>query len=243
MVQPTEDAYIEFLQRNQNVSLTLVDDIPTDSQLIASSIDIRAKVHAKLLGNRMIFDKSSRAFVSHIQAYSKHECSFILRVADLNLGKIATCYCLLKMPLMPELKNQSVDEDFIGPNEKIDFTKICYKNKQQEEARQKKLEIYQTTGHWPAGKGDKRFQKNTESWAQTKQRKADAKANKQVRHDKKKLKKADPNNDEVKKRKYRGGYTDDDIAELANDIAMFKKLKRKKISDEDFNKEMGIDSD
>lgn len=241
LVQPSEDAYIEFLQRNQTVSLTNVEDIATDDTLVATAQRLREAIHKKLLSNRVIYDKSAKAFVSHIRAYSKHECSFILRVNDLNLGKIATCYGLLKMPLMPELKQLS-DADFIGPQQPVDVSKIKYKNKLQEEARQRKLAVYESTGQWPMAKGDKRTSKATESWALTKQRRLEQKNNKQVRKDKKKLKQNDPNS-APKKRKYRGGYTDDDIAELAKDIAMFKKLKKNKISDQDFNKEMGIDSD
>lgn len=241
LVQQSEDAYVDFLQRNQNVSLTAVEDICTDEALITNATHLRERIHAKLLDNRAVYDKSAKAFVSHIRAYSKHECSFILRVTDLSLGKIASCYGLLKMPLMPELKQQS-DADFIGPKEPVDFTKIRYKNKQQEEARQKKLTIFESTGQWPLAKGDKRFCKKSEAWGESKQRRLEQKQNKTTRKEKKKLKKDDPNS-EAKKRKYRGGYTDDDIAELAKDIAMFKKLKRKKISDQDFNKEMGIDSD
>ena len=30
--------------------------------------------------DRSIFDKAQRAFVSYIQAYSKHECKWVLRV-------------------------------------------------------------------------------------------------------------------------------------------------------------------
>lgn len=242
MMQTSEDAYVAFLERNQNVSLIPVEDVPADDQLIAMSTILREKIHKKLLRDRALYDKSARAFVSHIRAYSKHECNYILRVADLNLGKIASCYGLLRMPLMPELKQQSLNDDFIGPKDPVEISKIAYKNAQQEEARQKKLTVYESTGHWPAGKNDKKFQKQSEAWALSKQRKLEQKANKQLRKDKKKLKTNDPNN-APKKRKYRGGYTDDDIAELAKDIAMFKKLKRHKISDQDFNKEMGIDSD
>lgn len=242
MMQTSEDAYVGFLERNQNVSLTPVTDVLTDDQIIATANVLREKIHKKLLHDRAIYDKSARAFVSHIRAYSKHECNYILRVTDLNLGKIASCYGLLKMPVMPELKQQATDDDFIGPKDPVDFTKIAYKNVQQEEARQRKLTVYESTGHWPAGKNDKKFQKQSEAWSVSKQRKLEQKANKQARKEKKKLKTNDSNNI-PKKRKYRGGYTDDDIAELAKDIAMFKKLKRNKISDQDFNKEMGIDSD
>lgn len=36
------------------------------------------------LNDRLVFDKANRAFVSYIQAYSKHECNLILRVKGKN---------------------------------------------------------------------------------------------------------------------------------------------------------------
>ncbi|KAJ6634707.1 putative ATP-dependent RNA helicase DDX55 like [Pseudolycoriella hygida] len=234
MILPTEDAYVEFLQRNQKVSLK-----PVSVNTTRTYQEINKILHQIQLDDRTIFDKGNRAFVSHIRAYSKHECSYILRVADLNLGRIATGYGLLKMPLMPELKNMD-SGDFVGPENAIDFSRIGYKNKEKEASRKRKLEIYQETGQWPGV--TKKFQRKTEAWSLAKQKKAEMKAKKDERRGKKQLKKASLAEQKQKKRK--GGYTKEDIEELAKDIAMFKKLKRKKISDEEFNKEMGIeDSD
>lgn len=36
------------------------------------------------------------------------------------------------------------------------------------------------------------------------------------------------------------GISEEDIAELSKDIAMLKKLKKKKISEEDYEKEIGL---
>lgn len=248
MIQPSEDAYVEFLERNQNVSLTKVEEIMPNDKLIELGNKYREIIHRKQLSNRAVFDKANRAFVSNIQAYSKHECSFILRVNDLNLGKIASSYGLLRMPLMPELKQKTADTvsvDFIAPKMKFDLNKIRYKNRQQEEARQKKLSIYEETGHWPKGKNEKKFKKSTVAWSLAKERRLEQKTSKKSRAEKKKLKNssAEANGGTASKRKYKSGYTDDDIAEIANDIAMFKKLRKNKISEQDFDKEMGIDSD
>lgn len=246
LIQSNEDAYVDFLERNQNVSLTKVvqTNYTMDANLHNLAQDYRNRIHHKQIGNRTIFDKANRAFVSHIQAYSKHECSFLLRVNDLNLAKIASCYGLLKMPLMPELKQKKSatsgqNDDFIAPKMAFDINQIRYKNKQQEEARQRKLQQFLETGKWPKGKNAKQMKKATEAWSLTKQRKAEQKANKKARKEKKQLK---SNTDTALKRKRdSGGFNETDIAELANDIRMFKKLKKNKISDQDFDKHMGID--
>lgn len=243
LIQSSEDAYVEFLERNQNVSLTISDSAESDAQLTTQANEYRNIIHKKQLKNRSVFDKANRAFVSHIQAYSKHECKFILRMNDLNMSKIASCYGLLKMPVMPEIQqSNSFEMDFIGPQFKFDINQIRYKNKQQEEARQRKLAIYKETGKWPKGKNDKIHQKSTESWSQSKQRKAEQKSNKKLRKSKKELKRNSLTCDPAAgiKRK-RSAYTEEDINELANDLKMFKKLKKNQISDQDFDNQMGID--
>jgi ATP-dependent RNA helicase DDX55/SPB4 len=50
-----------------------------------------------------------KAFVSFVQAYSKHEASYIFRVKDLDLVGVAKSFGLLRLPKMPELK--SVDRE------------------------------------------------------------------------------------------------------------------------------------
>jgi ATP-dependent RNA helicase DDX55/SPB4 len=47
--------------------------------------------------DRDLHDKSFKAFTSFIRAYSKHDASYIFRVKDLDLGKAATGYGLLKV--------------------------------------------------------------------------------------------------------------------------------------------------
>lgn len=242
IIQPSEDAYVDFLERNQNVALTKVDEVAPRAELVAAADRYRDIIHRKQLANRAVFDKANRAFVSNIQAYSKHECSFILRVADLSMAKLASGYGLLKMPLMPELKQNVSADDFAAPRLKFDLNDIQYKNKQQEEARQKKLAVYKQTGHWPRGKHDKLVKKPTEPWSEAKHKRSEQKNSKKSRADKKKLKtpNAEPGG-KAKKRK--AAYTEDDIAELASDIAMFKRLRRNKITEEDFDNEMGIERD
>lgn len=237
MILPSEDAYVAFLQRNQKVSLKRVEiaDHP-------SSTELNAIIHRLQMEDRTIFDKGNRAFVSHIQAYSKHECNYILRVADLNLGKIATGYGLLKMPLMPELKNQALGADFVGPSTAatINFSAIAYKNKEKEASRQKKLEVYHETGKWP---DISKHRKQTEAWSLAKAKRAEQKGKKDERKSKKALKKENALELKKAERKRKGGYSQEDIEELASDIAMFKKLKRKKITEEEFEEAMGMESD
>jgi len=56
-----------------------------------------------------ILQQGMKAFVSFVQAYSKHEASYIFRVKDLDLVGVAKSFGLLRLPRMPELK--SVDRE------------------------------------------------------------------------------------------------------------------------------------
>lgn len=51
------------------------------------TVDLLPKLRAMALADRAVFEKGVRAFVSHIQAYAKHECSLIFRLK----GKSGLC--------------------------------------------------------------------------------------------------------------------------------------------------------
>ena len=61
---------------------------------------------------------AQKAFPSFIMAYKNHECKYIFRERDLlrDIGKYATCFGLLKMPKLEELKHKKItdfeDSDF-----------------------------------------------------------------------------------------------------------------------------------
>jgi|SRR5579871_6771307 len=52
-----------------------------------------------------------KAFPSYVQAYSKHQASFIFRITELDIPAIAYSWGLLKLPRMPELKSRDVEWD------------------------------------------------------------------------------------------------------------------------------------
>lgn len=172
--------------------------------------------------DRLTFDKANRAVVSYIQSYQKHECNLILRLKDLDLGKVFMGFGLLKVPRMPEVKGRDLS---VFQEIDIDINSISYKNKQRETVRLKKLKNYQNTGVWP-GKGIKRMQ-NTEPWSEAKKYKIDRKEKKKIRKDKQK--KREENNPDKKKKKQKSGMNEEDLKELMNDIALIKKFKKKKV--------------
>jgi len=63
------------------------------------------QVHDIVCGGRLTVGiQATKAFVSFIRAYSKHEASYIFRLKDLDLVGVAKSFGLLRLPKMPELK-------------------------------------------------------------------------------------------------------------------------------------------
>ncbi|CAG5047314.1 unnamed protein product [Parnassius apollo] len=229
---PSEDTYVPFIKTNQKVELK---DWRKSSDEIKISQKLRDKVltilHDQQKKDRAVLDKGQRAFVSHIQAYSKHECNLLLQLKELPLGHIATSYGLLKLPLMPEIKEEH-KKQFVGPKEQIDFNAIPYKDKQKEASRLQKLEEYKKTGVWPTKKKKKMVQ--SQPWQQTKQNKEEKKQRKRKRKEIQK-------NTEGKRSKKRRTVTQEELDELAADVALIKKLKKRKITKEQFDETFDTD--
>uniref|UniRef100_A0A182QRE8 ATP-dependent RNA helicase n=1 Tax=Anopheles farauti TaxID=69004 RepID=A0A182QRE8_9DIPT len=237
MLQPTEDAYVEFLTRNQKVSLKEIElDVP--EQRLTEALRTLHQLQKK---DRAIFDKANKAFVSHVQAYSKHECNLILRLKDLDLGKVATSYGLLQLPRMPEIKPH-FKESFRGPGEAVDVFKLIYKDKQKQASFQEKLKTYAETGEWKGKK--KLIRKKSIPWELANKAREERKECRKKRREKKAVRKAAAEAGEaVPVKRKRTKYSQEDLEELANDIRLLKKVKQKKITEEEYDDKMGIKDD
>ena len=67
--------------------------------------DILPSVLSLVMSDRDYLEKGTKAYTSYIRAYKEHECSFIFPFSGLDLGELATAFCLLRLPKMPELKD------------------------------------------------------------------------------------------------------------------------------------------
>lgn len=233
MLLPSETAYVDFLEKNQKVHLK---KLPCD-EVEEDDFEITKKIHQLQLQDKDLFDKGTRAFVSHIRAYSKHECSLLLRVKDLDLGKMATGYGLLQLPKMPEMKDQ-FKETFKGPEKIADISKLQYKNKQKQEAHKKKLEVYKETGEWP---GLKKKKPKTIPWEEANKKRNERKENRKKRQDSKKVIQQQKESGEFLKKKRKVAYTQEDLDELVSDMKTIKKFKQRKITKEEMDNKLDID--
>lgn len=236
MLLPNEAAYVDFLSKNQKVSMEKFD---IDDKWNENSSMLAGKIHAMQRQDKKIFDLGTRAFVSHVKAYSRHECNLLLRVKDLDLGKVASSYALLRLPKMPEMK-EHFKSSFVGPSEQVNINDLEYLNKQKQQAYQKKQEIYKETGEWP---GQKNVKKASESWGHANEKRELRKENRKKRQEVKKVINEQKANGVQIAKKRKNKYTQEDLDDLAKDIAAIKKFKKNKITKEELDNEMGFESD
>ncbi|KAK3600345.1 hypothetical protein CHS0354_020012 [Potamilus streckersoni] len=204
-LQPHEDIFVKFIEINQNVPLLEMKQVPNVENYIP-------KVQTLAVNDRTVFEKGMQAYVSFVQSYAKHECNMIFRIKDLDFGKLATGFCLLKLPKMPELKGKTVENFVPVP---VDTDTIPFKDKTREKQRLVRL---QGEGQGKELKLKRPYR--SEAWSQQKAKKERRKKRK-----------------EIKSLKIKEELTEEDIDDLEEDIKLIKRLKKGKISKAEFDKE------
>uniref|UniRef100_F7HKB7 ATP-dependent RNA helicase n=1 Tax=Callithrix jacchus TaxID=9483 RepID=F7HKB7_CALJA len=205
---PMEESYINFLAINQKCPLQ-------EMKLQKNTVDLLPKLKSMALADRAVFEKGMKAFVSYVQAYAKHECNLIFRLKDLDFASLARGFALLRMPKMPELRGKQFP-DFVPVD--INTDTIPFKDKIREKQRQKLLKQQRKE----KTENDKRrkFIKN-KAWSKQKAKK----------EKKKKM-------NEKRKREEGSDTEDEDMEELLSDTRLLKKLKKGKITEEEFEKSL-----
>ncbi|XP_063928035.1 ATP-dependent RNA helicase DDX55-like [Zophobas morio] len=206
-----EDAYVEFL-RNRKIPLSEFKEDCATYNYSRLSEDIRQLA----MKDRNIIEKGNRAIVSFVRSYKEHLCSLIFHMKHLSLSALCEEFGVISVPKMPEFKNVH-----LSINQSVDLKSIPYANKQREAARLKNIgraTLKSTTYN-------KKFRR-ANSWSLRKDKKAlkmkrkQSKAAKRAYREKEKL--SCQKTDEV------------DLEELERDTKLMKKLKKKKISEADF---------
>ncbi|KAL7054036.1 hypothetical protein AAHC03_026593 [Spirometra sp. Aus1] len=165
-LSPNELTYIDFLKINQNVSLTEVTpvDIIPAAQLkdpnLTSAV-VHAKVQKICCADRLLYEKSIKAYVSFIQFYRKHECTLLFKVKELDFGGLANAYGLLRLPQMPEMRDANIS-GFV--NSGVDVSTLKYREKSV--AKQRKLKKELDAEHPPPQR------RKSIAWSKKKERKA-----------------------------------------------------------------------
>lgn len=126
-----EEEYVDFLTVRKTPIVPL-DGLPLDLSKPATT-QLTQKLRAIVMSDRSIHDKSQKAFVSAVRAYSKHQARSIFPMQDLDWGALADGWALLRFPKMPEAK--SFDRTTLSLPV-IDWDTFAYKDKPREKQRQ-----------------------------------------------------------------------------------------------------------
>ena len=137
--------------------------------------------------DREVMEQATRAYVSYVRAYTKHELSYIFRLVDLDLAAIAHAFGLLRLPAMPELKSRP---GLQYSAEELDFNCIPYKDRTKEKARQLNIKIVDQEVSQDSA--PKRKCTTSQAWSKKKQRSVLRLAKKDKRAHKRTLQKNPP---------------------------------------------------
>nr|POE68862.1 atp-dependent rrna helicase spb4 [Quercus suber] len=137
----SEEDYIKYLDL-QGTRLEPYPAIPAIS--IDEAAQTIAQIRATIMQKREMHDRSQRAFVSWIQAYTKQLPGDIFSISKLDWIEIGRAWGLLRWPKMPELKkhfpraaaDRSIDLELDG---ELDLDALAYADNVRETQRQEVL--------------------------------------------------------------------------------------------------------
>merc|ERR1712070_156114 len=75
--------------------------------------------------------------MSFMRAYKEHELTYLFPMAKLDIGRLATGYCLLRLPRIKEIMGKHIEHFQQSP---IDPKTVPLRNKKQEKQRQERLQ-------------------------------------------------------------------------------------------------------
>ncbi|KAF9534303.1 DEAD-domain-containing protein [Crepidotus variabilis] len=201
-------------------------------------------IREKLKTDRALHDQSTKAFVSFVRAYSKHEASYIFRVKDLDMVGLAHSYGLLRLPKMPEIKEPNI-EGWEDAN--LSWDAFAYADPSQEAKRNSKTIKSESAARNTAKK--ERHKARNDAWSGQKG-KQDKRVRRQGRKQQKKkwLNSQDAlaldsttttqgkrqRDDDAESEK-----NNDDWGDLAREEKMAKRLRKGEVSQKEFDAEFG----
>lgn len=174
-----EEEYVDFLAVRKTPIVPL--DSPSLDLSDAALNGLTQKLRGIVMSDRAIHDKSQKAFVSAVRAYSKHQARSIFRMQDLDWRALADGWALVRFPKMPEAK--SFDRTTLSLPD-VDWTTFAYKDKQREKQRKAVLVPVEATTATvqPSTRAQKR--QLPDAWSE----KAERKMSREVKRTKKQAK-------------------------------------------------------
>ena len=173
--------------------------------------------------DREAMEKGVRAFVSYVRGYKEHHCRYIFRLKELHLAKLANAMGLLRLPKMKEIRKAAKNtlEGFEECTD-IDIDDIPYLDHQREKQRKTQLEKERAQKE---GRGE---EEEEDDDARKKKENCGTEKKKEKKPEKK-----------LTAHKRRQIETREELDELDDDYRALKKWKKGKISEEEFEFELG----
>ena len=241
-VSPEEIPYVELL-RGRGVPLVEEPDLSFRDEVLAQKVIDRLRELSSQ--ERELLEAGSTAFMSFLRAYKEHLCNFIFRLETLSIGAVARGFGLLRLPKIAETRGvRGRPIDFQASP--VDTSLVPYRHKEKEQARLRKQKAFQqenekdkeaqsapaeassvaaeegsVTGH--EGNKGKGKEKEKKKWLTP----AEMEAQRQLEAEQKRKRKKKQSPQQLMQAEW-----DEYAAEEAN----FKKFKKGKISETDYEK-------
>jgi ATP-dependent RNA helicase DDX55/SPB4 len=264
-----EEVYAEFMRVrkipmvrhdyiNHQRQLVPIDDVDDDSSIQMEQDDhehvqdLMQEIRQMAIADRDIYEKGTRAFVSYVQSYAKHEAAYIFRIRELDLGAIATSFGLLRLPKMPELNRSSHLVQFSSWEGNPDA--LTYADAPREKQRQERLKQLEIKRQEAIEAGEPLFKnthKSSQPWSKVREARAKRKENREKRHKKaeyRQQQKMDTQREALGLEKAKRKQVDvsdfeQEWEELQREERLAKQLKKGKIDKKTYAKLVGEDEE
>ncbi|PAV57965.1 hypothetical protein WR25_04412 [Diploscapter pachys] len=123
-------AYVEFVSKHEKV---ILKEIKVKSTTVQKAEELRQKIQRIIGTDRGILEAGSKAFVTHIESYIKHDCNIVCSLKELNVPGLAHAYGILRLPKMRELSGRADLDKFKRSD--VDTSTIKYANEKMESQR------------------------------------------------------------------------------------------------------------
>eukprot|EP00127_Corallochytrium_limacisporum_P003381 Clim_evm9s149 gene=Clim_evmTU9s149 len=211
-----EDTYVDFM-KNRKVPLRALP-----KSYGCRPRDMSEELRELALQDRDIMDKAVLAFISFLRSYKEHRLSLIFRIKDLNVGKAANAFGLLRLPKMKELQGLST-KSFVGGPKDLDLDSIPYANAEREKKRLAERNAEAKKNQKKEHQKSRKRKAEATAWSKKKSRRQQEKERQQM---------------EVERAAFEAKESED-FATLAREAALVKKLKAGKITQAEFDRRMG----
>lgn len=235
-LSPYEDAYADFLAvRKCPVQPLLMQcaanakgDQGTSTPDLAATT-VNALVRTAILKDRAVLEASEKAFLSYIRAYKEHKCSYLLKFDNIDVNSIAESFGLLRLPKFHEFKRLRAKIDFHW-DKSIKVRDIAFKDTRREAHRQRQIkDAY-----------DNRDERREALEAKSKKKKVGSAKRKRQ---KKAAKEAAGASRPQSRNAGGAGCTDESEDDFGQEAWQLRKLKRGKLSQEQFETITGFERD